>query len=41
MRYLLMIKIEKFIFNPFSENTYIIWDDETYEATVIDPGCFD
>lgn len=36
-----MIKIEKFIFNPFSENTYIIWDDETYEAAVIDPGCFD
>lgn len=36
-----MIQIEKFVFNPFSENTYILWDDETKEAIVVDPGCSD
>jgi glyoxylase-like metal-dependent hydrolase (beta-lactamase superfamily II) len=36
-----MIKIEKFVFNPFSENTYIIWDDESKSAIIVDPGCFD
>jgi glyoxylase-like metal-dependent hydrolase (beta-lactamase superfamily II) len=33
-----MIKIEKLTFNPFQENTYLVWDD-TLEAVVIDPGC--
>lgn len=32
--------IELLIFNPFKENTYIVWD-ETLEAVVIDPGCSD
>ena len=32
------MKIHKFTFNPFFENTYIIWDEETKEAAVIDPG---
>ena len=32
------MKIQKFTFNPFLENTYIIWDEETLEAAVIDPG---
>lgn len=36
-----MIKVEKFVFSPFSENTYLIWDDELGDAIVIDPGCFD
>ena len=36
-----MIKLEKFTFNSFSENTYLIWDDETKEAIVVDPGCSD
>ncbi len=36
-----MLVIKKFIFNPFSENTYLIWDEETYDAIVIDPGCID
>jgi glyoxylase-like metal-dependent hydrolase (beta-lactamase superfamily II) len=36
-----MIKVEKFVFSPFSENTYVIWDDETLEAIVVDPGCLD
>lgn len=36
-----MLVIKKFIFNPFSENTYVIWDEETNEGMVIDPGCSD
>jgi len=34
-----MIEIQKFIFNPFQENTYVLWD-ETKECIIIDPGCF-
>lgn len=34
-----MLKIERFQFNVFSENTYVIWDEESLEAAVIDPGC--
>ncbi len=36
-----MLKLEKFVFNPFSENTYIIWDDVTKESAIIDPGCYE
>jgi len=36
-----MIKVEKFVFSPFSENTYVIWDDETKETIIVDPGCSD
>ena len=35
------MKIHKFTFNPFFENTYIIWEEETKEAAVIDPGMSD
>lgn len=35
-----MLQVKKFTFNPFSENTYVIWCDETNDAAVIDPGCF-
>ncbi|NWF90492.1 MAG: MBL fold metallo-hydrolase [Ignavibacteriaceae bacterium] len=35
-----MIEVKKFVFNPFLENTYVIWSDENNEAMVIDPGCF-
>jgi glyoxylase-like metal-dependent hydrolase (beta-lactamase superfamily II) len=35
-----MIKIESFTFNPFSENTYILYD-ETKECIIIDAGCYD
>tara|TARA_B100001287_G_scaffold276656_1_gene288484 strand:+ start:938 stop:1576 length:639 start_codon:yes stop_codon:yes gene_type:complete len=31
--------IKKFTFNPFQENTYIIYDD-TKECVIIDPGCY-
>ena len=34
-----MITIEKLTFNPFQENTYILFD-ETKECVVIDPGCY-
>jgi glyoxylase-like metal-dependent hydrolase (beta-lactamase superfamily II) len=36
-----MIEIAKFVFNPFSENTYIVWDKEKSEAIIVDPGCYD
>ena len=31
--------IEKFIFNPFQENTYVIHDGSN--CVIIDPGCYD
>ena len=33
-----MITIQSFAFNPFEENTYILFD-ETKECVIIDPGC--
>ena len=33
-----MLKIKIFTFNSFSENTFVIWDDDTKETAVIDPG---
>ena len=35
-----MIQIQSFTFNAFQENTYILYD-ETKEAVIIDPGCYD
>ena len=35
-----MISIQTFVFNSFSENTYILYD-ETKECVIVDPGCFD
>lgn len=34
------MQIKSFTFNPFSENTYVLYDD-TQECVVIDPGCAD
>lgn len=34
-----MISIRSFVFNPFSENTYVV-SDETKECVIIDPGCY-
>lgn len=31
--------IKKFTFNPFQENTYLIYDDEK-NCAIIDPGCY-
>lgn len=36
-----MLRINHFVFNRFYENTYVLWDDETLEALVIDPGMAD
>jgi glyoxylase-like metal-dependent hydrolase (beta-lactamase superfamily II) len=33
------MKIKRFEFNMFPVNCYVVWD-ETYEAVVIDPGCY-
>jgi len=35
-----MLKIQSFIFNPYQENTYLIFDDSK-EAVVVDPGNYD
>ncbi len=35
-----MIEIKSFVFNPFMENTYVVYDDSG-EAIVIDPGCYE
>lgn len=34
-----MIHIDFFTFNPFQENTYLLYD-ETKECIIIDPGCY-
>lgn len=33
------MNIKSFVFNPFGENTYIIWDENSKDAAIIDPGC--
>ncbi|MCE7066816.1 MBL fold metallo-hydrolase [Dyadobacter sp. CY326] len=35
-----MISVQQFTFNAFSENTFVLFD-ETGEAVIIDPGCFE
>ena len=35
-----MIQIQPFTFNPFAENTYVVYD-ETGEGVIIDPGCYE
>jgi len=35
-----MIHVKSFVFNPFMENTYVLFDD-TREAIIIDPGCYE
>lgn len=35
-----MIQIKIFVFNPFMENTFVVFD-ETNEALIIDPGCYE
>ncbi|MCH2021510.1 MAG: MBL fold metallo-hydrolase [Saprospiraceae bacterium] len=34
-----MAQVHYFAFNPFSENTYIIYD-ESNECVILDPGCY-
>lgn len=35
-----MLQIKKFEFSPFSENTYVVYNAETHECAIIDPGCY-
>lgn len=35
-----MLHVKTFVFNPFQENTYVLYD-ETKACVVIDPGCFE
>jgi glyoxylase-like metal-dependent hydrolase (beta-lactamase superfamily II) len=34
-----MLVVKKFVFNLFSENTFIVWDEDTLESVIIDAGC--
>jgi glyoxylase-like metal-dependent hydrolase (beta-lactamase superfamily II) len=34
------MKVQRFVFNPFMENTYVLYD-ETQEGVIIDPGCYE
>jgi len=36
-----MLNIQRFVFSPFYENTYLIWDESAKYAAIIDPGCYD
>ena len=35
------MEVKGFTFNPFLENTYVIWDESSHECAVIDPGMSD
>ena len=35
-----MLQVQKFVFNPFMENTYVLFD-ETNDCIIIDPGCIE
>lgn len=35
------MELKKFEVNPFGENTYVLWDDTTKEAAIVDPGMSD
>lgn len=35
-----MIQVKSFVFNPFMENSYVLFD-ETKEAVIVDPGCYE
>ena len=34
------MKIKRFVFNPFQENTFVLYD-ESKECVIIDSGCYD
>lgn len=34
-----MLQVNSFVFNPFSENTFVVYD-ETRQCVIIDPGCY-
>lgn len=34
------MKVQKFVFNPYIENSYIVFNEGSNEAIAIDPGCY-
>ncbi len=36
-----MLQIQSFVFNALQENTYVLYDDETSDCIIVDPGCYD
>lgn len=34
------MEVKSFVFNPFMENTYLLYD-ESREAIIVDPGCYE
>ena len=34
------MRIKSFVFNPFGENTFVVWDENSLDAAIIDPGCY-
>jgi len=35
------MNIKQFTFNPFMENTFVVWDEKSMQAAVVDPGMSD
>lgn len=35
------MKYQSFTFNPVQENTYLLWDEQTLEAAIVDAGAWD
>lgn len=36
-----MVHVQSFTFNPFQENTYVVWSDGDARCFVLDPGCYE
>ncbi|MBN8546575.1 MAG: MBL fold metallo-hydrolase [Ignavibacteria bacterium] len=34
------MKIKSFVFSPFDENTFVVFDEVTKETAIVDPGCY-
>ena len=34
------MRVKRFEFNMLPVNTYVVWDEETGEAAIIDAGCY-
>lgn len=39
-KFAFMLHVQSFVFNPFQENTFVLFD-ETKECIIVDPGCSD
>lgn len=35
-----MLEVQRFVFNPFAENTYLIWSEDG-SCAIVDPGCME